>query len=149
VTLATPAAQVEAPESEPASPDADNVRTRKIIGGVSMGVGAVLGGIAVYELIHYLSLQSDLEAYAATIPQDPQGRPCRDTGDQKCVSFDKSSKTTVVLAAGSGAAGAIALGFGAYMFFAHPTSDPTPTPKTKIIPAVSVGSGSVVVLGTF
>ncbi len=132
-------------------------KTRKIIGGVSMGVGAVLGGIAVYELIHYLSLQSDGKAYAATIPKDPQGRECRDTGDLRCVSIDQDSKTASTLAWVLGGAGAAALGVGAYLFFTEPgSSEPnkaasatTAKPTARVVPTAGPGSTGVMVLGTF
>ena len=145
-----------APTTEPPT-EAGKSKTRKIIGGVTMGVGAVLGGFAVYELVNYLSLQSDGKAYAATIPKDPQGRECRDTGDLKCVSIDKDSKTASALAWGLGAGGAVALGVGAYLFFTDPGSaEPNktatatpPKPTTRVVPTAGPGSTGVVVLGTF
>ena len=122
-----------------------------------MGVGAVLGGIAVFELVQYLSLQSDGKAYATTIAKEPQGRQCRDTGDLKCVSIDSDSKTASALAIGLGAGGVAALGVGAYLFFTEPrleriqqdrTATP-PKPKTRVVPTAGPGSTGVMVLGTF
>lgn len=145
-----------APTVEPPT-EASKVKTRKIIGGVTMGVGAVLGGIAVYELVNFLGLQSDGKAYAATIAKDPQGRQCRDTGDAECVRIDRESKTASLLAWTLGAGGAAALGVGAYLFFTEPSSsepDKTatatpPKPKTRVVPMAGPGSTGVMVLGTF
>jgi hypothetical protein len=145
-----------APVAEPPS-EASKTKTRKIIGGVSMGVGAVLGGIAVYELVHYLGLQSDGKAYAATIAKDPQGRQCRDTGDQECVRIDRESKTASGLAIGLGAGGAVMLGLGAYLFFSDPgstepnkTATTTPPKRTtRVVPTAGPGNTGVMVLGTF
>ncbi len=145
-----------APTIEPPS-EAGKSRTRKIIGGVSMGVGAVLGGVAVYELINFLSLQSDGKAYAATQPKDSAGRECRATGNQECVRIDRESKTASGLAWGLGAGGAVLLGVGAYLFFSDPgSSEPNktatrvpPKPTTRVVPTAGPGSTGVMVLGTF
>jgi hypothetical protein len=143
--------------TEPPS-EASKSSTRKIIGGVSMGAGVVLGGIAVYELLHYLSLQSDGKAYAATIAKDPQGRECRDTGDQRCVAYDRDSKSASALAWGLGGGGAVLLGVGAYLFFSTPgSSEPNrtasapkpPKPTARVVPTAGPGNTGVMVLGTF
>jgi hypothetical protein len=140
--------------TEPPS-EASKSNTRKIIGGVSMGAGVVLGGIAVYELLHYLSIQSDGKAYAATIAKDPQGRECRDTGDQRCVAYDRDSKTASALAWGLGGGGAVLLGVGAYLFFSAPSSSEpnrtasAPKPTARVVPTAGPGSTGVMVLGTF
>jgi hypothetical protein len=144
--------------TEPPS-EASKSNTRKIIGGVSMGAGVVLGGIAVYELLHYLSLQSDGKAYAATIAKDPAGRECRDTGDQRCVAYDRDSKTASALAWGLGGGGAVLLGVGAYLFFSAPgssepnrtaSSPPKPSkPTARVVPTAGPGNTGVMVLGTF
>ena len=148
-----------APTTEPPS-EVSKTNTRKIIGGVSMGAGVVLGGIAVYELLHYLSLQSDGKAYAATIAKDPQGRQCRDTGDQRCVAYDRDSKTASALAWGLGAGGAALIGVGAYLFFSAPSSSepnrsasaaspPSLKPTARVVPTAGPGTTGVMVLGTF
>ena len=145
-----------APVVEPPA-EGGKSKTRKIVGGITMGAGAVLGGVAVYELVNYLSLQSDGKAYAATIPKDPSGKPCRDTGVERCVSIDRDSKTASALAWGLGAGGVVAIGVGAYLFFSDPgSSEPNktastapPKPATRVVPTAGPGSTGVMVLGTF
>ena len=151
VELTAPPPVVEPPT------EATKSKTRKIIGGVTMGAGVVLGAIAVYELVHYLGLQSDGKAYAATIPKDPQGRACRDTGDLQCVTYDQDSKTASTLAWVLGGAGVAAIGVGAYLFFSDPgSSEPNKTagttpakPTARIVPTAGPGSAGMTVLGTF
>lgn len=145
-----------APVTEPPN-EASKTSTRKLIGGISMGAGAVLAGIAVYEVIHYLSLQSDGEERATHVDKTNPPKPCKDT-DPECQRIDKSSKVASGLAIGLGATAAVALGFGAYMFFTAPSSSEKPTnaasttppkPKTRVVPTIGTGSGGVVVVGTF
>jgi hypothetical protein len=127
--------------------------TRKIIGGITMGAGVVLGAIAVYEAIHWSQLQDDGKEAAAKVATSDPPVQCRNTGNAECVRIDRDSKTASGLAIGLGAGGAVALGVGAYLFFSDSGSSETkaeaPKPKTRIIPSVGVGSGSVTVLGTF
>lgn len=144
----SPAALVEPPT------EASKTKTRKIIGGVSMGVGAVLGGIAVYSLVNYLGLQSDGEDAAAKTQKTDPPTPCREQS-RECARIDNDSKTASGLAWGLGGGAVLALGFGAYMFFSEPSSSSSaatatpPKPKTRVIPTVGAGSGGVVVVGSF
>jgi len=143
----TPQAVVEPPsESSPG-------KTRKIIGGVTMGVGVILGAVAVVEAIQWNSLQSDGEAYAKTIEKPADGRACADY-DAKCIDIDKDAKTASVVAWVLGGAGVAALGIGAYLFFTAPSSSESnkaeaPKPKARIVPQVGGNSGGVMVLGSF
>lgn len=124
--------------------------TRKIIGGAVAGAGVVLGVIAVIELAHYFSLQSDGDSQAATLPKnDPVNgsKECREY-NPRCMQIDKDSKTASGLAIGLGAAGAAAIGVGAYLFFTDPGSEKN-TAKTRILPSVGPGTGSLTVVGTF
>jgi len=145
--------------TEPPS-EGSKIKTRKIIGGASMGVGAILGGIAVYELIHWFGLQSDGEERAKMVPKETPDRPCRDTGDAICVRIDKDSKTASVLAFVLGTGAVAAIGIGAYLYFTDPgSSEPNktatakPKPKTRIVPRIipTVGAreGGVIVIGSF
>jgi hypothetical protein len=128
--------------------------TRKIIGGVSMGAGALLGVIAVVELIHYLDLQSQGTDLAATLDKKNDTGPCR-VYNPKCADLDSRSKSASGLAIALGAGGALAVGFGAYLFFTTPAESSPPasaaaaTPKVRVIPSVGAGSGGLVVLGAF
>jgi hypothetical protein len=127
---------------------------RKIIGGVSMGAGGLLGVIAVVELIHYLDLQSQGTDLAATLDKKNDTGPCR-TYNPKCADLDSRSKSASGLAIGLGAGGALAVGFGAYLFFTTPTESSPPAaaaaakPKVRVVPSVGAGSGGLVVLGAF
>jgi hypothetical protein len=142
----TPQGVTEAPaEGSP-------TKTRKIIGGISMGVGAILGAVAVYEAFQWNSLQSDGEDYAKTISRGT-GKPCRET-DAKCDSIDKDAKTASGLAWTLGGAGIVALGVGAFLFFSEPSSSETnkaeaPKPKTRVVPQLTGNSGGLTVLGSF
>lgn len=143
----TPPSTVEPPS------EASPTKTRKIVGGITMGVGAVLGAVAVYEAIHWNSLQSDGEAYAASIEKPTPERACREY-DPKCIQIDKDAKTASALAWSLGGAGVVALGIGAFLFFTDPgSSEPnkaaTSKPKTSIVPSVSASSGGLTVLGSF
>ena len=144
----TPQGAVEPPaEGSP-------VKTRKIIGGISMGVGAVLGAVAVYEAINWNSLVSDGKDYADTLEKPAQpGRECREY-DSKCIQIDKDAKTASALAWTLGGAGVVALGVGAFLFFSDSSSSETnkaeaPKPKTRVVPQVGGNSGGVMVLGSF
>lgn len=138
--------------TEPPS-EASRAKTRKIIGGVTMGAGAILGGIAVYELVSWIGLQNDGKDAAAKVPKSD--KPCRETGNEACVRIDRDARTASALAWTLGAGGVVALGVGAYLFFSEPSSSESKTattttkPKTRVIPTVGAGSGGVMVLGTF
>ncbi len=142
------AATIEPPHEAPKS------NTRKIIGGVTMGAGAVLGAVAVIELVQYLSALSKGDARAAELDKNNPvdgSKPCR-AYDSKCVEIDKDAKMASGLAIGFGAAGAVVLGVGAYIFFSDPGSgEKTATikPKTRLVPSIGAGSGSLTVMGTF
>ncbi len=146
----TAAATVEPPAREGKS------HPRKIIGGATMAVGAVLGTIAVIELAHYLSLQSQGDDAAAKLNKnDPQNGPkeCRNY-DPECNRLDKASRVASGLAIGLGASAVVALGVGAYLFFGDAGSSEKaatrePAKKVHVLPSVSASSGSLVVLGSF
>lgn len=143
----TPQGVVEGPES--GSP----VKTRKIIGGVTMGVGAILGAVAIYEAFNWNSLLSDGKDYADGLQKPADGRQCREY-DSKCIQIDKDAKTASALAWSLGGAGAVALGVGAFLFFTDSSSSEStkaeaPKPKARVVPQVSTGSGGVMVLGSF
>lgn len=132
--------------------DISPAKTRKLIGGVSMGVGAVLAGIAVYELFHYLSIQDEGKDAVSGVPK---GSQCQ---TPRCIDIDARSKTASGLGIGLGAGAAVAIGVGAYLFFTSPpasavgtdkASATPPKPNTRIAPAVGAGTGGVMVLGTF
>ena len=118
-----------------------------------MGVGVILGAVAVVEAVQWNSLQSDGEAYAKTIEKPADGRACADY-DAKCIDIDKDAKTASVVAWVLGGAGVAALGIGAYLFFSAPASSESnkaeaPRPKTRIVPQVGGNSGGLMVLGSF
>jgi hypothetical protein len=143
---------------EPPS-EASKSKTRKIIGGVTMGVGAVLAGIAVYEMINYFGIQSDGDDYVNSDAgkTDLQGRACSDAKTARCVDFDSRSKTASVLGYTLGGGAVVALVVGGVLFFgadsgstaqtggAHPVVKPT----ARIVPNVGAGSGGVLVVGSF
>lgn len=135
------------PPPEPSNPG----RTRKIIGGIAMGSGVVLGVFAVQQLIHYIDLQDRGSDAAAGVPKD---KDCA-TETAECAKLDSKSKTASGLAIGLGAAGAVAIGVGAYLFFTAPSSSSTadlktpPKRMTRVVPSMGPDSGSLVVLGTF
>ena len=146
----TPAAGVTEPPTEAAKS-----KTRKIIAGITMGVGAVLATVAVIQLASYLSLQEDGKDRAQFVPK---GVSCKDYESLgKCGEIDRDSKTASGLAIGFGGAAAVAIGVGAYLFFTDPGSSQgsgpaasaPPKPKTRIVPTASASSGGLVVLGSF
>ena len=142
-----------APTTEPPK-EAAKSSTLKIVGGVTMGAGAVLGAIAVIELVRFLDLQSQGDDRAAQLDKnnkDDGAKPCREY-DQKCRDIDGSSKAASGLAIGLGAGAAVAIGVGAYIFFTDPGSGEktaTTKPRTRLVPSIGAGSGSLTVLGTF
>ena len=145
----TPSSAVTEPPSE-----STPVRTRKIIGGISMGIGAILGAVAVYEAINWSSLQSDGDAYAATIARPADNKPCAQY-DVRCIDIDKDAKTASALAWTLGGVGVVAIGVGAYLFFTDsgsseaPKTAAAPKPKARIVPQVGSTSGGLMVLGSF
>jgi hypothetical protein len=126
--------------------------TRKLIGGASMGAGAVLGTIAVLELVRYFDLQGDGEDRAAKLDKNDTNygsKPCKDY-DAQCNKIDKDSQLASGLAIGLGAASAVALGVGAYLFFSNPgSSEKSAGHTTRVVPSVSASSGSLAVIGSF
>jgi hypothetical protein len=135
------------------APPPSKSHTRKIVGGATMGVGAVLGTIAVIQLVRYLDLQSQGEDRKNEIrlaKDDPnREKPCREY-DQRCTKLDKDSNLAGVLAWSLGGAGAVALGVGAYLFFTDSgSSEKSAAPKTRLVPSVGAGSGSLTVVGSF
>jgi hypothetical protein len=134
--------------------EAKKGKTRKVVGGVSMGVGAVLGAVAVYSLVNYLDLQSQGEDAAKKTPQTNPPTPCKEQSTE-CARIDKDSKTASALAIGLGGGAVVALGVGAYLFFSEPSSSTTesakaaPKPKTRVVPTVGAGSGGLLVVGSF
>lgn len=140
--------------AEPPS-EASKTKTRKLLGGAAMGAGAILGGVAIYELVHWFGLQSDGEARAKEVPADNPPRPCRDTGDAICVRLDQSAKTASALAWGLGAGAIVAIGAGAYLYFGAPAESkktsaaPPARVQARVAPTVGAGSGGVVVVGSF
>jgi len=135
--------------------DSSHRQTRKIIGGVSMGVGAILAAISVIEVLRWSSLQSDGEDRAKEIPK---GQVCREYEPKgRCGEIDRDSKTASGLAWGFGGGAALALGFGAVMFFTDigatqnngPAASAPPKPKTRVVPTVGSGSGGVLLVGSF
>lgn len=140
-----------AASTEPPPPES-KVHARKIIGGVSMGAGVVLGTIAVIELVRYLDLQSKGDARAGELDKNNTkygSAECRDY-DPECIQINKDSKVASGLAIGLAAGGAVALGVGAFLFFGDSgSSEKTAATKTRVIPTASASSGSLVVVGSF
>jgi hypothetical protein len=136
-------AAVVEPPPEPSNP----AKTRKIIGGISMGVGAVAGAIAITQLVHYLDLQDRGDQVAAKVDE---GKECR-AENAECADIDKKSKTASALAYVLGGVSVAAIGVGAYLFFSDPGSgEKTPTKaRARIVPSVGAGSGGVLVVGSF
>jgi hypothetical protein len=131
---------------------------KKVIGGVVMGAGAVLGAVAIWQLISYVGYQSDGDALKDQVrPPEllgyPAGTACRDTSDERCRSLDSKSKTASGLAIGLGAASVVALGVGAYLFFtdtgSSSSNEKTAKPKTRVVPTAGLGSTGLAVVGSF
>jgi hypothetical protein len=143
--------------------EAGKSKTRKIIGGVTMGVGVVLAAVAFYQLYRWSDLQSEGEARAAAFqysrPASSPPQECRlvdMSGPGNCAEIDRDMKTASGLAWGFGGAAAVAVGVGAFLFFGDSgssqsttTASAPPKPKARVIPTVGQGSGGLVVLGTF
>ena len=141
-----PAAVTEPPSA------GGKTNTRKIIGGATMGVGVVLGAVAVVQLVRYLGLQSDGDARAAELDtKDPVNgsKECR-LYDARCAKLNTDSKVASGLAIGLGAGSAVALGLGAYLFFTDSgSSEKSASTKPRIIPSIGAGSGNLMVVGAF
>jgi hypothetical protein len=139
--------------------EAGKSKTRKIIGGVTMGVGAVLAGIAVYEAINYFGIHSDGNDYIESEAgkSDLQGRSCSEAKTARCVSFDSRSKTASGLAYGLGGGALVALVVGGVLFFGADSGSSTAQtaaakpakPTARVVPNVGAGSGGVLVVGSF
>lgn len=150
-----PASAVE-PPAERGRP----TKTRKIIGGVSMGVGAVLGGIAVYQLVSWLDIQDQGEQVRVQrAPGEDPTAPCRESagiGGSECRKLDEDAKSASAMAFAFGGAAVVAIGVGAYLFFSDPGDKPAreqaaapPKPKARLVPTVGQSSGGLYVVGTF
>jgi hypothetical protein len=127
-------------------------KTRKLIGGITMGVGVVLAGVATYEVVHYFDLQSQGDAEAAKTPKTDPPRPCREV-NPRCSAIDRDSKVASGVAVGVGAGALVALGVGAYFFFSDPggnnTTATSSRSKTRVLPTVTRDAGGLVVVGAF
>ncbi|MBX3190134.1 MAG: hypothetical protein KF819_24115 [Labilithrix sp.] len=131
---------------------------KKVIGGVVMGTGAILGAVAIWQLVSYLGYQSDGEALKGQVqrpdtlvPPLPADTQCRDTSDERCRTLDSDSKRASALAIGLGAASAVALGVGAYLFFSDSSSqtEQAAKSKTRVVPTGGPNSAGLVVVGAF
>ena len=150
-----------APIVEPPGP-AGKTHTRKIIGGVTMGASAVLGTIAILELVNYVSLQSKGEAAnraaSESLRRNPdashEGKECRSFWPA-CKTIDGEAKTASGLAIGLGAAAAVGLGVGAFLFFTGDSGGEKlaaraqARPAIRIVPSVGTRSGGVTLHGAF
>lgn len=132
------------------------VSTRKVIGGISMGVGVALEAVAVIELVRYLDIQSTgvkniapAELIDQTSPPGSAPRPCREYSN-KCREIDNDSKTASGLAIGAAALGGVALVTGAILFFGgsdqgSEQSTPAARTKPKLVPLLGTTNGLSVV----
>jgi hypothetical protein len=131
------------PPPEPSNP----AKTRKIIGGVAMGAGAVMGAIAITQLVHYLDLQDRGDKVAEKVDE---GKECR-SENAECADIDNKSKTASALAIVLGGVSVAAIGVGAYLFFSDPGTEKTATtkPKARVVPTFGAGGGGLTVVGSF
>lgn len=146
----TPAEFGAPPSTEPPPEPENPERTRKIIGGIAMGGGVVLGVFAIQQLLHYSDLQ---DRATDAVSNTPRGESC---ATDECKQLDSKSKAASGLAIGLGAASVVAIGVGAYFFFTAPSSSSTtgdaktpPKRVTRVLPAMGPSSGSLSVVGTF
>lgn len=138
-----------APPAPAAVPEKSS--TRKIVGGVTMGAGVALGVVAVIELLRYGDLQDQGDQRASELNKsDPSNgsRPCREY-DAVCFRINKDSKVASGLAIGFGAGSVVAMGVGAYFLFTDPDGGGKNAAKTRVVPAVTPNSGSLMVVGAF
>lgn len=122
--------------------------TRKVIGGIALGGGVVLGALSVQQLLLYNDLQDRGKELAKVVPKDE--KPCDPNGNKEFCDTDKKSKTASALAIGFGAASVVALGVGVvFLFTGGDTSEKTeakaPKSKTRIVPQVGRTTGLAVV----
>jgi hypothetical protein len=142
---------------EPPS-EASRSKARKVAGGVMMGVGAVLAGVAIYETINYFSIQSEGDDYINSTAgkTDLAGRYCSDAKTPTCVDINSRSKVASGLAIGLGAGALVTLTVGAVLFFGADSGSSSSAgatrplkPTARVVPNVGPGGGSLTVVGTF
>lgn len=126
--------------------------TRKVLGGAALGAGVALGVVSVLSLTAYLGNVRDGKEIQGKIPDGK--KPCEYTtgsSDEKafCELEDKANTNSTV-AWVTGTVGVVALGVGAYLFFADSPAEKGAAAryKTRVTPAVGSMSG-VFVTGSF
>lgn len=146
-------AQVAPPEpTEPEKP----FPTKKVLGGVALAGGVVLGALAVQQFLFYNELQDRGEAYKQFVPKDEA--PC-DGSDQHFCNMDKRARTASAISIASASVGAVLIGTGVYLLFFSSDSSPEkgtnaaksspPKPKTRFAPTFGTTGGGFALSGSF
>ncbi|WP_394835123.1 PEGA domain-containing protein [Pendulispora rubella] len=142
-------------ETAPSSTEGGGSNTRAIAGWALVGVGAVAGGFAIYEGVHFLSLKSETEDFRdahqidgqkpskEAICQAGRGEPAPWAGSDAgaaqgiCDNYD-SAKTASLLGLVGGAVAAVSIGVGTYLLLTDtstkkdaPTSARAPRPPRR------------------
>ncbi|HEY8079675.1 MAG TPA: hypothetical protein VIF62_36345 [Labilithrix sp.] len=158
VEMAEPTSGAPKPE-EPSSP----FPTRKVIAGGLVVAGVVLGVVAIVELGAYNKAVDAGDKDKATVPGDvkdaqgnvikPAQKPCDDSVQypQFCQD-DKDAKKASTVGIITAVAGAAAIGGGIVLWLTDSSSSEKPTTgkrKTRLVPTAGIGSGGLLLSGSF
>lgn len=119
--------------------------TRKVIGGALVGVGIVLGVVAVQQFLLYQDVQDRGTEVARLIPNG-EG-PCGPSGNKEFCDLDSKAKSASTIAIATGSAGFIALAAGTYLLFSGGSSRERGQTDTK--PRVTPTFGGIAISGSF
>lgn len=112
----------------PPGPEVDKpFPTKKVVGGVALGGGVILGALAIQQFLFYNELQDRGEEIAQVVPQGKA--PCETENEHFC-NVDKRARTASALAIASASVGAIAIGTGIYLLFVSPDTSSERGPTT-------------------
>ncbi|MCL2724988.1 MAG: hypothetical protein FWD69_11185 [Polyangiaceae bacterium] len=145
-----------------AGPPPPPLVSRKVIGGVALGAGVVLGAVAVQQALFYGTLQNRgkdaVATHFANNPTDTQDlKPwCRQSGGglPELCTIDNRSKQASAIAIVTGALGVVGVGAGLYFLLTGDNSSSATPPSTtathpRVIPAVGAGMNGLMIDGAF
>lgn len=141
----------------PTAPSASSkAPTRKIVGGIVLGAGVILGAVAIQQGLLYMDLQDRGDVVRDRLSKQPAmagKKPCEPNGDQEFCTINNRSVTASALAITTGALAVVGVGIGSYLLLtdggSEDSSSTAKSHKPRIAPMLSTTTGGLMMSGTF